>query len=179
VPGVVLPGEAVPVEGVEGCCAGGAPPCCVPLCGVEDCCPPCCCPSGTLATLVEVTSDAAIIKAPNCPAKLFLMATSGGSCPDYTPVRAPSCAEFLGCTSYPFSLLDFVNGRSQMSLVATISTGWGRSCESRCRAIHPEIPSRDRGTGSKGCIPACHHFKRSAIRRSQRRRPARSFDSPL
>src|ERR1700674_5706318 len=122
VPGVVLPGVAVPLEGEEeGCCAGGVPPCCVPLCSVEDCCPPCCCPSGTLATLVEVTNDAAIIKAPSCPAKLFLMATSGGYCPDYTPLQAPSCSEFLGCAPPHFSFLKLVRGMSQINLAGEIS----------------------------------------------------------
>ena len=71
--------------------------------------------------LVEVTSDAEIIKVPSCPAKLFLMATSGGYCPDYTPLRAPAYAEFLGCTQSPFSLLENVKGTSQIDVAGAIS----------------------------------------------------------
>jgi hypothetical protein len=41
------------------------------------------------------------------------MATSGGYCPDYTPLRAPSYAEFLGCTPPPFSFLELVKPTSK------------------------------------------------------------------
>jgi hypothetical protein len=41
------------------------------------------------------------------------MATSGGYCPDYTPLRASSCAEFLGCTPPPFSFLELVKPGSK------------------------------------------------------------------
>jgi hypothetical protein len=71
--------------------------------------------------LVEVTSDAAMIMAPICPAKLFFMATSGGYCPDYTPLRASSSAELLGCTPPQFSLLTPVKGMSQITFAGAIS----------------------------------------------------------
>ena len=136
-PGVVLPEEAVPLEGVplegvegccaEGCCAGGVAPCCAPLCCCDElCCAPCCCTGGTAAMLVEVTSAAATIMVPNCPAKLCLMATSGGYCPDYTPLRASSSAEFLGCTSRRFSFLTLVKGTSRMTLAHAIPAKRGR-----------------------------------------------------
>ena len=85
--------------------------------------------------LVEVTSDAAMIITPNCPAKLFLMTTSGGYCPEYTPLRASSCAEFVGCTAPSFSLLENVKGTSQVTSGAS-----------------PNIPAY-RGLHSSKCCP--------------------------